>query len=991
MSERSLLTCLSQRVMWVWWCLVVSCAQHPRPQIAHTPTVAVPRSDRTRADRLACESNNLQACTRYARALTTGAGVVPDDAAARRINTQACDGGQLRACAQLGELLVEDRGTERNIPRVLELIRRACDGHDMYGCRVLGDLYARGALVNRDETRAKLLYEQACEAGEMSGCNVLASAYALGRLVTQNWTRAFELSRRSCDHNDILGCDAVGHAYYLGQGTPADLTASVAAYRRACELAEDRECSLADQVVTDTAALATERSGCDANDAAQCAALGERYIGGRGVGADSTRARTLLHRACEDGNQHGCIVLGTLYEQHHTGYARAAALYQSACESGDALGCQYLADCYERGVGVLPDRMHALALYREQCSNGHEPSCTSLAIIFIAGEIVTQDLPTAMTLLVRACRSGYARACVSLADRYRDGRVVATDYSRALFLRRRACQLGDNDACEYVSELLRRAELGPREAMDCERGDATACVERGQRVLNDTQLEQHETVAADLFKRACDLHLMEGCERFARCLATGRGVSHDDATALVLYQRACDAGSNNACYELATMIAAGRATTANPQRARQLYQNACENGFAAACSVVGWYYSSSTATPENRRLSAMFYQRGCDGGNALGCTNLAICYEEATGVARDIARAVDLHIQSCSRGVNRSCVRLGILYERGEEVIRNVHTAANYFHQACENSDADACASWAAVLLRENILTVAEAPRVAEVLAWACDQERPSACYFQGVMLALGRGIDRNPSGARTAWQHATTLFARTCETDHDAWSCGWEARLREQGLAPNGTYAQLSPVYERLCREDVSFCVDAAWIVPGGVGLTPGRRHRAELLERACDARRPEGCVLFADALASGDGIARDNARANELRETFAAHLETFIHSEYAGKYHTLLGRLYRTGTGVVRNPTRAASLFESACALGYGIGCLEAADLYTHSDLPLRDLARAAQRKRDACELGVRSACTGLRPLPAPRVPGTQPTQRPVAPEIPWDGDVS
>jgi hypothetical protein len=81
--------------------------------------------------------------------------------------------------------------------------------------------------------------------------------------------------------------------------------------------------------------------------------------------------------------------------------------------------------------------------------------------------------------------------------------------------------------------------------------------------------------------------------------------------------------------------------------------------------------------------------------------------------------------------------------------------------------------------------------------------------------------------------------------------------------------------------------------------------------------------------------------------------------------------GRLresYLFGEGTAVDPAKAIDSFEKACQGKYAPGCFNAAVMYRRGTGGLKNEELARQRLRQACELGVQSACQqGASPAPA------------------------
>ncbi len=113
-------------------------------------------------------------------------------------------------------------------------------------------------------------------------------------------------------------------------------------------------------------ALKLFRELADEGDAGAQAALGDMYMEGKGVKADSAEAARWWRKSADQGFAGAQLNLGACYE---SGWgvpkdpAEAVRWYRKAADQGDAKAYKYMGDMYARGIGVPKDPKEAQAWY----------------------------------------------------------------------------------------------------------------------------------------------------------------------------------------------------------------------------------------------------------------------------------------------------------------------------------------------------------------------------------------------------------------------------------------------------------------------------------------------------------------------------------------------------------------------------------------------------------------------------------------------------
>ena len=92
--------------------------------------------------------------------------------------------------------------------------------------------------------------------------------------------------------------------------------------------------------------------------------------------------------------------------------------------------------------------------------------------------------------------------------------------------------------------------------------------------------------AAQLYQKACDSGVAEGCSNLGDLYADGQGVNQDYQKAAQLYQKACDSGVAEGCFNLGALYGNGQGVKQNFSTAKQYCGKACDLGIQIGCD---WY------------------------------------------------------------------------------------------------------------------------------------------------------------------------------------------------------------------------------------------------------------------------------------------------------------------------------------------------------------------------------------------------------------------
>lgn len=141
-------------------------------------------SDRLKSFALACENQDLFACSNLGILYSNGDEIAQDYSRAVWLQDYACQGGLARGCNNLGRLYARGNGVAQDFDVALKYYMGACaEGYDE-GCTNLGDLYYRGAGVDQDQAKGLRLMRDGCENGHRWSCEmVIERDTPLGRVL----------------------------------------------------------------------------------------------------------------------------------------------------------------------------------------------------------------------------------------------------------------------------------------------------------------------------------------------------------------------------------------------------------------------------------------------------------------------------------------------------------------------------------------------------------------------------------------------------------------------------------------------------------------------------------------------------------------------------------------------------------------------------------------------------------------------------------------
>lgn len=254
---------------------------------------------------------------------------------------------------------------------------------------------------------------------------------------------------------------------------------------------------------TPTAQLLAAASGGSPDDAR---ALGDMYLGGRGLPKNDTLA---------------------------------AYWYEKAAAAGDPYAENQIGYFYQAGIGVASDPARAAHWYQLAAANGFTSAKVNLGVMYLNGVGVPSDQKFAAQLFREAAGHGDGRGAAYLGDLYYFGTGVPQNKETAEHWYRAGARLHDPEACYDIGQLLSveaehrhdpSAAIGWfRKSVDG--GYIPAMHELGLLLVNHPDLPQKPGEAASLLRTASEAGMWRASAALAAVERDGKSIARDHPAA----------------------------------------------------------------------------------------------------------------------------------------------------------------------------------------------------------------------------------------------------------------------------------------------------------------------------------------------------------------------------------------------------------------------------------------------------------------------------
>jgi len=303
--------------------------------------------------------------------------------------------------------------------------------------------------------------------------------------------------------------------------------------------------------------------------------------------------------------------------------------------------------------------------------------------------------------------------------------------------RGQACALGAELLCDGWPDLITLQGA-------CAEGNAAGCVGVAwDLALVDGRLDakaRDPAKAADHFQTVCGQGSLRACLAHAQLEHRGIGVDAAPEGAVALYRSVCDRGEPWGCVSLGKALQAGQGVPPDPAQARTRFAQACKADLPAGCGALALVQHLGVGGPKDVAAALPGYRGACERGFLPACDNLNMLYEAGLEQLDAGPRRTAL-ATGCEEGRPTACGHLG-------DVLMDIDPAkALAAHRtACDAGLARGCRGVGMAALAEGDLSLA-----VEQLRGACEAEEPIACRAWGDLLADGRAVERDLTGAFAA------------------------------------------------------------------------------------------------------------------------------------------------------------------------------------------------------------------------------------------------
>lgn len=486
---------------------------------------------------LACVRGDADSCNWMAYVLANGEdGTGKKDATrAATYYVKACDMDKASACVALGQLYrTGGEGLDKDIELALKWLDRGCTDGDVAGCTAMGEMYFRGDGVEADDNKAAAAYLRACKQGSSAEC------YWIDELVRRGQGDATQQAEA------LAGLESACSAT-----TPNEDACMVVAglYAWGGHIAKKNG----------TRAFDMFKAGCDRGHKMACVQLGHMYGNGIGVVPDEAKAKELFTTQCNGAVPAACAWLGLrLYNEKK--YEDAAPLFRRACDDGANIGCTMLGYVQYTGRGIAWDPGEARKAYEKACADNEPTACNNLGEMYHWGIATKADTQKALELYQKACTPTSPSGCTNVGRFYDKAIGVERDVARAQTEYKRGCEEAEwGEACHLLAEIYKETKQSTPSQIAALQQKALSLISKdiednpyrmwllGKMHLDGVAMVKNPAKALELFVASCDGYDPLGCREAGLTYMGDRGVPADYEAAAVRFDRACAAELGDSC------------------------------------------------------------------------------------------------------------------------------------------------------------------------------------------------------------------------------------------------------------------------------------------------------------------------------------------------------------------------------------------------------------------------------------------------------------
>lgn len=299
------------------------------------------------------------------------------------------------------------------------------------------------AYNKKDFKTALSFWKKGCDKNEAKSCLQLGIFYT----DKKDFKKAFAFHKKSCKLNNPDACGSLGMAYFSGQGVKQDVTKGLKLVEESCENGSLVSCIFLGGIK----AVADEKKRTDSLLRTGIEAMKNK---------DRKKAQEIFSGLCEEENDKGCLLLGSIHADEKR-YIDAQKAYQKSCDLGSELGCTYLANLFFYGKGANENPFKAVKLYKRACEKNIGDACLMLGIAYADGTGIKQNYKKAISFLTKSCSLNESTGCLVLGKLYEDGTGTKRDLEKSKEYYGKSCDLENNDGCKNYARINKQPKVIP--------------------------------------------------------------------------------------------------------------------------------------------------------------------------------------------------------------------------------------------------------------------------------------------------------------------------------------------------------------------------------------------------------------------------------------------------------------------------------------------------------------------------------------------------
>ena len=410
---------------------------------------------------------------------------------------------------------------------------------------------------------------------------------------------------------------------------------------------------------------------------------------------DTAMAISTLQRAVDNGIVIAMLTLGEKYIEGTympADTARGVELYRRAATADpDHFGVQVaMAEMYIEGLGVERDSAAAIPYLRRAVANESAWAMAQMGDMHYYGRGgMLKDVDSAIFYYYNASQQDNPRGDYMMGV-YQEARG---NMEGALSYYASAARNGNRDAYVEVARALQNGtavDANPEQAFQMAQNAAEnwhhpeGYMLMGYAYLNGLGVEPDTALAIEYTRQAAEAGSTQAMMNLAACHNAGVGVEQDSAQVIYWYERAVQAGSVTAMRRMANSYREGSAVPKDLKRAAELYQMAADRGNLESMCRLGLMYEEGEGVVLNSRKAFNLYSQAADRGSAWGMRLVGYCYAQGTYVQEDMEQAAQWFLKAAENGDLQSCYIIGMFYSDGTGVKKNKKEAKKWLSLAAQ-------------------------------------------------------------------------------------------------------------------------------------------------------------------------------------------------------------------------------------------------------------------------------------------------------------------